>query len=820
MLPVDQEVQIKIPAKNIKVNSALSLGGYEMTRLKFVAWITSCFVAALTLFGVPGKAATASPLFSRGYTVIPAPQQVDLKGGDFEFSSGWRLALGPGVKSDDVAVESLKDGLSSRYGVTLAPAGRGHAQGHVITLAIQPGAVQMGPTEDKNRTTLEQEAYKLELGSNGIHIIGNSATGLFYGVETLVQLVKSSGDKLWLPAGAITDWPDLENRFIYWDDKGHLDRIDVLKQTIRQSAFYKINGILFKINGHFQFQSAPAVVEPYALSPEQFQDLTNYGLHYHVQLIPYLDGPAHIAWILKHPEYQSLRAFPESNYEMCTTNPDSYKLYDGLAQDLMNANKGVKYFLLSTDEPYFIGMADNDQCHEVQRAKELGSNGKLLAEFITKTADYLHGHGRTVLFWGEHPLQPGDISSLPHYLINGEVYGPEFDKAFKAQGIQQMVFTYMQGNEDLFPNYYLLPPAKQYNYRPMSQADSAHYRPQRGRVDEMYNEISFWPARQDADLIGVDVCGWGDNGLHPETFWLGFATIASWAWHPATPSPDEAMNSFYHLFYGEGATGMGRLYQLMSTQAEFWESSWDSGLSTARGPLFGFSGGIFSTRRPAHDQTLPLPAVPQGEYLRLPYDWSEANARRVSMAQDFMPLNDELTDLLRKNLQSVQFQRYNLEVYLSIAGLYQQNLEMLQELGRVNSALKAAEDSAARAQYRQAVRSLDMALNTAEMIRIQRNKALANVTETWYKSWYPRVEEANGRKYLFALNDVHDYRVDRTLGLQYLIQRELLLPLGKWYSQVEQVRNQYAAAHNLPVRNKAFDWQNTTDTAWQLPSRH
>ena len=85
-------------------------------------------------------------------------------------------------------------------------------------------------------------------------------------------------------------------------------------------------------------------------------------------------------------------------------------------QDLLDANKGVKYFYLSTDEPYYIGMADNAQCQEAARAKELGSVGKLLAEFTTRTANYLHDRGRTVVFWGEFPMKPDDLASAaPSY---------------------------------------------------------------------------------------------------------------------------------------------------------------------------------------------------------------------------------------------------------------------------------------------------------------------------------------------------------------------------------------------------------------------
>lgn len=173
--------------------------------------------------------------------------------------------------------------------------------------------------------------------------------------------------------------PDLQNRFIYWDDKAHLDRIDALRDVMRQAAFWKLNGVLIKLNAHFQYASAPAVVEPYALTPQELQQLTDYGLRYHVQLIPYIDGPAHIAWILKHPEFEKLRAFPESNYEICTVNPDSYKLLEGMFQELMDANRGVKYFLLSTDEPYYVGLANNAHCNEADDAKKLGSVGKVLA---------------------------------------------------------------------------------------------------------------------------------------------------------------------------------------------------------------------------------------------------------------------------------------------------------------------------------------------------------------------------------------------------------------------------------------------------------
>ena len=103
-------------------------------------------------------------------------------------------------------------------------------------------------------------------------------------MQTLVQLLKPQDGKQWLPEGEIIDWPDLELRVIYWDDAHHLEHPEVLKAAVRQAAFYKINGFSIKLEGHFQYQHAPAIVEPYALTPAELQELTDYALKYHVQI--------------------------------------------------------------------------------------------------------------------------------------------------------------------------------------------------------------------------------------------------------------------------------------------------------------------------------------------------------------------------------------------------------------------------------------------------------------------------------------------------------------------------------------------------------
>lgn len=762
-------------------------------------WYFLFLLIVILIAARDGTAAGVSPLCARGYTVVPEPQQVTLRGGQFAFSDVWRLELAHGVDPNDVAVQSLKEDLKSRSGVTLSAVSGKRTESQTVRLAILPNSVAIGQAADRDKNALAAQAYKIELAARAISITANARPGLFYGVQTFLQLLKPLDGNLWLPEGEIVDWPDLQLREIYWDDAHHLDRLEELKRAVRQAAFFKINAFAIKLEGHFQYASAAAMVEPHALAPAEFQELTDYGLRYYVQVVPYLDGPAHVAFILKHPEYAKLRAFPESNYEFCVTNPDTYKLLFGMYEDLLAANKGVKYFHLSTDEPYYVGLANNPQCQEVARAGELGSVGKLLAEFVTKTASFLHERGRTAIIWGEYPFRPDDIPSLPRHIVSGLVYGPDFDPVFARHGIRQMIYTSTQGVEPLFPDYYVLPSSQRLH----PGYDGTE------RVPGIFRQLSYTPARKQADLMGVVVAGWADSGLHPETFWLGYATGTAAGWHPGSPDPRQSMSAFYPLFYGPSATNMGRIYQLMSLQAQFWADSWEVLPSAARKPIFGDSDQIFTRPRPAHDQTLALPAVPSLPYLTLGWDWKEANAKRLRLAAEFLAQNDELLDLLQMNLQRVEFNRYNLEVLVSIAQLCRQNLVMLQSLERISELLKSAQAAAWSQQDPEAVAALDEVLDTAEEIRLQRNRVLAETTATWYKSWFPRVAEANGRRFLHDLDDVKDHRADRTIDLSYLVYRQLHLPFGEWAEKVQAARNQYAQAHNLPTRSRPLNWEDT-----------
>ena len=105
--------------------------------------------------------------------------------------------------------------------------------------------------------------------------------------------------------------------------------------------------------------------------------------------------------------------------------------------------------------------------------------------------------------------------------------------------------------------------------------------------------------------------------------------------------------------------------------------------------------------------------MPAADYLHLAHKWLQENARASELAWKFLGENDELLNLLYTNLASVQFNRHNLEVYLSIAQLCRQNLLMFKRLEEVSNNLDKAEEHAGKLHYAEAVAALDQALDVA-----------------------------------------------------------------------------------------------------------
>src|SRR5260370_1861196 len=123
------------------------------------------------------RADTISPLYARGYTVMPQPQGVQLGPADFAFSGDWKLEL-QGARPDDIAVKTLEEELH------MGKSGQGAG---TLRLVLAPNSAKVGQAQDRQRDALTGQAYKIDLGKDRIVVAANAPAGLFYGVVTLIQ---------------------------------------------------------------------------------------------------------------------------------------------------------------------------------------------------------------------------------------------------------------------------------------------------------------------------------------------------------------------------------------------------------------------------------------------------------------------------------------------------------------------------------------------------------------------------------------------------------------------------------------------------------
>ena len=137
-----------------------------------------------------------------GYSLIPAPQQVSLKGGAVEINSAWNIEGGEFEK------QWINRWSREFHQFEIHGGGSGR-----IVLNVIPGTVP----KTVNEETADQ-AYRIDIATDLVSVTGNSPAGLFHGLQTFIQLLKRGPKgKVTLPVGTITDWPDLQLRFIHWD---------------------------------------------------------------------------------------------------------------------------------------------------------------------------------------------------------------------------------------------------------------------------------------------------------------------------------------------------------------------------------------------------------------------------------------------------------------------------------------------------------------------------------------------------------------------------------------------------------------------------
>ncbi len=208
----------------------------------------------------------------------------------------------------------------------------------------------------KNEKNFIEQGYILVSEESSVLIEASTPQGLFYGIQTLLQLLNSSQKKLSLSELKVIDFPALEIRGISDDiSRGQAPTIKSLKKFIKELSHYKINQYyLVYMQDMFKFTNHPEIRKNRgAYSKEDIIELQNYAKKFFIEIIPIFQTVGHWDNILHRPDYWKYGEFPGSN-SLNITNEKIYELLDDMIGDLSKAFKS-EYFHIGADESWDVG---------------------------------------------------------------------------------------------------------------------------------------------------------------------------------------------------------------------------------------------------------------------------------------------------------------------------------------------------------------------------------------------------------------------------------------------------------------------------------
>lgn len=714
----------------------------------------------------------ATPLWLRGYSVVPSPQRVTLSDTDLAFEGDWR-ADATGLAANHIAPRELAAALTEFHRIELKP-----ASSQVIRLSVRAGTVAI-PNENSE---VSPQAYRLSIAPGLIEITGNGDPGLYYGVQTLVQLLRKDRR---LPVGTIEDWPRLKLRFLHWDSKHHQDRLATLKRYLDWSARLKVNMIGFELEDKFEYPSLPGVGAPGAFTAAELQEIVNYGLERYIQVVPVIQAPAHLAYVLKHPLYAHLKA-DGNNYQADLCNEETYRLIFRLYDDAIAATKGVGYFFASTDEVYYAGTGAKCQAPDNEESRSLR-----WAEFAKRAHDHLASRGRRMLAWVEYPLLAKHLPMLPAGIIDGVLGEEEYAPHEKAMGMRQLIYTSVQGSEYLFPDH--LPDPGE---APTGEFERGQPQGRLAGVFQTFSGSRVWQVNP----IGAFGAAWGDSGLHSETHWLGWSAVAQYAWTPGTPSVEQHVAEFMRLYYGGASPdALIETYRSLQAQSRAWQRFWDRVVSRVRKPGYGNSYGKGrGTER--YDLTLTPPPLPRAVDLAVTPAFGKQYAKFVAESRQRMVENQRLLQSLAAQMGAVERNRSNLEVFLALARFAGHHFRLLNGLASAELAFVDAAASARTGKAEQAVGQLVAAHNRVARLEAEGAEVFRQLTEVFEKSRFPKGQSVNGKTFVHVLDDTKDHFADRTPDLRFLRVPEESIGLPAWLRKLNATIQAYAKARNIPVK--------------------
>jgi len=350
--------------------------------------------------------------------LIPQPTEVQLHDGSFRVKATTRILVEFGHQAEDrIAAETLAEEIHDRSGLKISITGEkaDAKQEHstIVLARLQDQRVkEFLEAKGLKADSIGDQGYLLFSDKTHLIVAANTGQGLFYGVQTLRQLLHEDGGRLICPAVSIRDWPSMEWRGVQDDiSRGPIPTEDFMKRQIRTLAAYKVNLFALYMEHVFDFSSQPLVSpREAALTPQEIKALVVYAKNLYVTILPEQQTFGHLHHMLKYEIYADVAERPHGHV-LTPTKERSYELIKAMYADLVPLFPGP-FLHVGGDETFELGHGQT-----AARANEVGL-GRVYLEHIQKVSGILEPYHKQLMFWGDIAVKyPQLLSILPKDMI-------------------------------------------------------------------------------------------------------------------------------------------------------------------------------------------------------------------------------------------------------------------------------------------------------------------------------------------------------------------------------------------------------------------
>jgi len=335
-----------------------------------------------------------------------------------------------------------------------------------LDLQISPNS-----TNEKNIIKLEiisrmiKDLNEYELTSNNeqIKVYACSENGIFYGMQTLIQLLPYSHKTfpIEIPAVSIIDYPRFDYRGMHLDVSRHFFDVAFVKQYIDYLALHKMNYFHWHLtddhgwrieikkypklteigawrngsiiglwpgkgNENIKYEVLPAEVK---ITPknaeiktdgirhggfytqEQIRDVVDYAAKRYITIIPEIEMPAHsMALLAAYPE---LGTEPNKKYAVAETwgmmnkynnvlqaSDTTFKFLENVLTEVMELFPS-QYIHIGGDEASKIWWKQSPLSQQIMKANNLKTESELQSYFIRRMEKFISSKGKTIIGWNE-----------------------------------------------------------------------------------------------------------------------------------------------------------------------------------------------------------------------------------------------------------------------------------------------------------------------------------------------------------------------------------------------------------------------------------